>query len=101
MRVIGRRDKRLRNLKDILVKSKLSVKSEFKFSSSKCKRPRCTHCSRIVESDHFLRSQNCTSFKLNCAMIQTAVQEMLFTSFHVKSVTSSTLGKRVNRYRKE
>ena len=92
--------KRLRNLKDILVKSKFSETSELKFSSSECKRPtRCTHRSRIVKSDHFLSSVNCTSFKLN--WIQTAVQEMLFSSFHVKSVTSSTLGKRVNRCRKE
>ena len=48
--------KRPRNLKDILVKSKLSEKSELTLSS-KCKRPRCTHCSRIAESDHFLSSQ--------------------------------------------
>ena len=58
--------KRPRNRKDILVKSKFSDKSELKFTSSKCKRPRCTHCSRIVESDHFLSLQNCTSFKQNC-----------------------------------
>ena len=52
-----------RNIKDILVKSKFSETSEFQFSSFKCKTPRCTHCSRIVESDHCLISQICTSFK--------------------------------------
>ena len=59
--------KRPRNIKDIhvLVESKFSEPSDFKFFSSKCKRPRYTHCSRIVESDHFLSSQKCTSFKLN------------------------------------
>ena len=57
--------KRPRNIKDILVKSKFSGPSDFKFFSSKCKRPRYTHCSRIVESDHFLSSQKCISFKLN------------------------------------
>ena len=44
--------KRPQNI-NILVKSKFSEPSEFKFSSSKCKRSRCTHCSRIVESDLF------------------------------------------------
>ena len=51
-----------RNIKDILVKSKFSETSEFKFSYSECKRPRCTYCSRIVGSDQFSSSQKCTTF---------------------------------------
>ena len=50
--------KRPRNIKVIeVIKSKFSETSELKFSSSKCKRPRCTYCSRIIESVHLSSSQ--------------------------------------------
>ena len=91
--------KRPRKIKDILVKSKFSEPSDFKFFSSKCKRPRCTHCSRIVESDHFLSSQKCTSFKLNYDTNCTTRNVIYLIS--CKNVTSSTLGKLANKCRKE
>ncbi|XP_045194931.2 amidase-like [Mercenaria mercenaria] len=52
--------KRGKNLKDFLVKSRYSAMPPTPISarSSKCYRPRCTHCSKIVETDEFVSSSN-------------------------------------------
>ena len=56
--------KRPKNIKDFLVSTKLQSTSNIAFCSSKCKRPRCTHCSYISENDSFSSSQNNASYKL-------------------------------------
>ncbi|XP_053391365.1 uncharacterized protein LOC128554143 [Mercenaria mercenaria] len=49
--------KRPKNLKDILVKTDFHKLSDINFTSSKCNRSRCSHCSYITESDSFNSSQ--------------------------------------------
>ncbi|XP_053372772.1 uncharacterized protein LOC123535916 [Mercenaria mercenaria] len=54
--------KRDKNLKDFLVKSRYSAMPPTPISarSSKCYRPRCTHCSKIVETDEFCETMDST-----------------------------------------
>jgi Reverse transcriptase (RNA-dependent DNA polymerase)/GIY-YIG catalytic domain len=56
--------KRPKNLKDFLVKSRLD--SPLPYTSKKCNRPRCSHCSKIVITDEFKSSVNSNRFKLKC-----------------------------------
>ncbi|XP_053383797.1 uncharacterized protein LOC128550001 [Mercenaria mercenaria] len=49
--------KRPKNLKDILVKTDFHMLPDVNFTSSKCNRSRCSHCSYITESDSFNSSQ--------------------------------------------
>lgn len=58
--------KRPKNIRDILVRTKLQSSSDDTFNSSKCKHPRCTHCSNISETDCFYSSQNKKTYKLRC-----------------------------------
>ena len=54
--------KRPKNIKNMLVKT--TFKGNTKFTSSKCKRTRCSHYSNIIEGDSFTSSQYNQSFNL-------------------------------------
>jgi hypothetical protein len=57
--------RRPKNIKDFLVKTNFQPQNNVKYESVKCNRPRCSHCSNIIESDSFTSSQYHTEFKLN------------------------------------
>jgi len=63
--------KRGKNLRDFLVNTKYVSDSSAGARSSKCSRPRCSHCINIIETDSYVSSSNMSRFKLkentNCS----------------------------------
>ena len=96
--------KRPKNIKDTLIKTKLPTFCNNKFNSSKCSRTRCSHCSNIVESDHFTSSQTNSEFKLNFDSNCTSSNVIyLITckrcSMQYVGQTSQQVSKRMNSHR--
>jgi len=98
--------KRPKNLKDYLINSKLEKTLYKKGSSTKCNRPRCSHCSFINENTSFNSNNTKETFNMRCDT-NCATSNVIYLITCKKcgiqyiGQTSQQISKRMNQHRSD